>query len=104
MLRKLADCSPQIAAANVSPQVDDIEANDLEQLGDNGRVIDRVAEPTDILVGRVADEERHPLFGKRASACSGPQSEPQQQSPAPSARPGTPELKSRLFSMIQTQL
>jgi hypothetical protein len=48
--------------------IDDIEAGILQRRGNPGAVVNRIGELSDILVGRIAQHQRHALLGKRRLA------------------------------------
>jgi hypothetical protein len=55
---------PHFVGADIQPSVDDVEFSFSEHCGNRVRVVCRITQGADVLVGRIADYQRHPLFGK----------------------------------------
>ena len=79
---KLADRAPQIEGEDVAANLDHVEADVLEQLGDRGSVVRRVGKRDRVLIARVADDERDAFLRQRARARGAPQGKCDKQMPA----------------------
>src|SRR5262249_23517511 len=83
LLRELTNGPAQIGADEVAAKIDDVETDVLDQLGDGRRVVRRVGEPSGVLIGRVADDERDALLRPRIAAAGAPERKREKEVPAP---------------------
>ena len=66
---EIAQRTAHVERADVAAQLDRIEARLLEHVGDRGRIVRRVRQLRDVLIGRVADHQRDPFCSKRIGVC-----------------------------------
>ena len=64
LVGEIAQHPAHLGVAEIALLFDDVELRLAEQLGDGGRIILGVRELRGVLVGRVADHQRHALVGK----------------------------------------
>ena len=61
---KIAQRAPGVGGGEILAGIDDIEAGIFQRRGDPGAVVNRIGERGDILVGGIAQHQRHALLGK----------------------------------------
>ena len=60
---EIAQRAPRLGRRQIVAGIDDIEAGILQRRGDRGAVIDRIGQRRDVLIGGIADHQRHALLG-----------------------------------------
>ena len=67
-VRELANGATDHCNSKIRAAVDHVKAGIAQQLRDGGRVIDRIGQSGDVLIGGIADHQRNALVRKRAGA------------------------------------
>ena len=61
---KIAQCAPGLGGGEIPAGIDDIKARVFQRRRDPGTVVNGIGQRRDIPVGRIAQHQRHALFGK----------------------------------------
>ena len=62
LLGEVAQRPPHLGIFQIAPGFHDVEGSLPEHLGDGRRIVGRIGERHDVLIARIADDERHALF------------------------------------------
>ena len=65
---EIAQHPPHLERAEIVPRHHDVEAGLLERVGHQRRIVGGIGEPRHVLIGGIADHQRHALAGKGRSA------------------------------------